>query len=530
MQQMNIASLIEQSCKENADKFCVVDGDHRLTYRDMEERANRLARALVEMGVEPGDRVGIFLTNCFQYIEMFYAITKIGAIFVSLNFRLREKETTYILNNAEAKILIMGERYVNLMQSIQPDLSFITDYIVIGQAPPGMKRYEEVLASHSPEPYPVASIPDDATFTIIYTSGTTGLPKGAMLTHANLISAFEDAAATVPEEQTAMPSGTTLVNVPMYHIAGVLAPLGAIRGENIVILSRFDPGVFLETIEREKVVSTYVVPTMLRAILDHPDFSKRDLSSLQNILYGAAPMPIKLIRRALKVLPANYTNTFGLTEGFGTISSLTPEDHRLEGDDEEIKKKMRRLSGVGKAIPGYELRVVDARGRDVRVGEVGEVLARGKRIMKGYWNNPEATKEAIRDGWLHTGDLVSMDEDGYLYLGGRTKDMINRAGENIYPIEIEETLHSHPKVVESAVIGVPDEYWGEIVKAVIVLKPGERATPEEIIEFCRGRLASYKKPSIVEFVEELPKNALGKVLKSVLRGEDLSINRGEYML
>ena len=516
---MNIASLIEQSCKENADKFCVVDGDHRLTYRDMEERANRLARALVEMGVEPGDRVGIFLTNCFQYIEMFYAITKIGAIFVSLNFRLREKETTYILNNAEAKILIMGERYVNLMQSIQPDLSFITDYIVIGQAPPGMKRYEEVLASHSPEPYPVASIPDDATFTIIYTSGTTGLPKGAMLTHANLVSAFEDAAATVPEEQTAMPSGTTLVNVPMYHIAGVLAPLGAIRGENIVILSRFDPGVFLETIEREKVVSTYVVPTMLRAILDHPDFSKRDLSSLQNILYGAAPMPIKLIRRALKVLPANYTNTFGLTEGFGTISSLTPEDHRLEGDDEEIKKKMRRLSGVGKAIPGYELRVVDARGRDVRVGEVGEVLARGKRIMKGYWNNPEATKEAIRDGWLHTGDLVSMDEDGYLYLGGRTKDMINRAGENIYPIEIEETLHSHPKVVESAVIGVPDEYWGEIVKAVIVLKPGERATPEEIIEFCRGRLASYKKPSIVEFVEELPKNALGKVLKSVLRGE-----------
>jgi len=517
---MNIASLIEQSCKENADKVCVVDGDHRLTYRAMEERANRLARGLVEMGVEPGDRVGIFLTNCFQYIEMFYAITKIGAIFVSLNFRLRGKETTYILNNAGAKILILGERYVNLMQSIQQDLSFIRNYLVIGEAPPGMKNYEEVLASQSPDPYPVASIPDDATFTIIYTSGTTGLPKGAMLTHANLVSAFEDAAAAADsEEQPAMVRATTLVNVPMYHIAGVLAPLGTIRGENIVILSRFDPGVFLETIEREKVVSTYVVPTMLRAILDHPDFSKRDLSSLQNILYGAAPMPIKLLRRALKVLPVNYTNTFGLTEGFGTISSLTPEDHRLEGDEEEIKKKIHRISGVGKAIPGYELRVVDARGHDLPAGEVGEVLARGKRIMKGYWNNPEATKKAIRDGWLHTGDLVSMDEDGYLYLGGRTKDMINRAGENIYPIEIEEILHSHPRVVESAVIGVPDEYWGEIVKAVIVLNPGEQATPNEIIEFCRERLASYKKPSIVEFVEELPKNALGKVLKNVLRGE-----------
>ena len=191
----------------------------------------------------------------------------------------------------------------------------------------------------------------------------------------------------------------------------------------------------------------------------------------------------------------------------------------MEGDEEEIKKKIHRISGVGKAIPGYELRVVDARGHDLPAGEVGEVLARGKRIMKGYWNNPEATKKAIRDGWLHTGDLVSMDEDGYLYLGGRTKDMINRAGENIYPIEIEEILHSHPRVVESAVIGVPDEYWGEIVKAVIVLNPGEQATPNEIIEFCRERLASYKKPSIVEFVEELPKNALGKVLKNVLRGE-----------
>ena len=517
---MNIASLIEQSCKENADKLCVVDGDRRLTYGEMGERADRLARALVEMGVEPGDRVGIFLTNCFQYIEMFYAITKIGAVFVSLNFRLRGKETTYILNNAEAKVLILGDRYVDLMQSIQKDLTFLTNYLVIGETPPGMTNYEEVLSSRSPEPYPVATIPDDATFTIIYTSGTTGLPKGAMLTHANLLSSFEDAAAAAEqEEEVPVVSGTTLVNVPMYHIAGVLAPLGAIRGDTIVVLSRFDPGVFLETIEKEKVVTTYVVPTMLRAILDHPDFADRDLSSLQNILYGAAPMPIKLLRRALKDLPVNYTNTFGQTEGFGTITSLTSEDHQLEGDEEEIKKKIKRLSGVGKPIAGYEIRIVDERGRDVPVGTVGEIIARGKRVMKGYWNNPDATKEAIRDGWLHTGDLVSMDEDGYLFMGGRTKDMINRAGENIYPIEIEETLHTHPKVVESAVIGVPDEYWGEIVKALIVLKPGEEVTPEEIIEYCREKLASYKKPSIVEFVEELPKNALGKVLKNVLRGE-----------
>ena len=517
---MNIASLIEQSGKENADKICVVDGDCRLTFREMEERADRLARALVEMGVEPGDRVGIFLTNCFQYIEMFYAITKIGAVFVSLNFRLREKETTYILNNAGAKVLILGERYVDLMQSIRRELSSVTSYMVIGQAPPGMESYEDVVTAQSPDPFPVASVPDDATFTIIYTSGTTGLPKGAMLTHGNLLTTFEEAAAAAdPEDESAMVTGTTLVNVPMYHIAGVLAPLGAIRGVTVVILSRFDPGMFFEAIEREKVVSTYLVPTMLRAILDHPDFSKRDLSSLQNITYGAAPMPITLLRRALKDLPVNYTNTFGQTEGFGTITSLTPEDHQLEGDEEEIQKKIKRLSGVGTPLAGYEIRIVDEQDRDVPLGVVGELIARGKRVMKGYWNNPEATREALLDGWLHTGDLVSMDEDGYLYMGGRTKDMINRAGENIYSIEIEETLHTHPKVAESAVIGVPDEYWGEIVKALIVLKPGEEATPDEIIAFCRERLASYKKPSIVEFVEALPKNALGKVLKNVLRGE-----------
>jgi long-chain acyl-CoA synthetase len=251
--------------------------------------------------------------------------------------------------------------------------------------------------------------------------------------------------------------------------------------------------------------------------MDHPDFSKRDLSSLNSITYGAAPMPIELLKRALIALPVEYTNTFGLTEGLGTITSLTPEDHKLEGSKEEIEKKMRRLSGVGKAISGYEIRVVDTQGRDVPVGEVGEFVARGKSVMKGYWNKPEASEEALQEGWLHTGDLVRMDEDGYLYTAGRKKDMVNRAGENIYPVEVEEILDSHPNVRESAVIGVPDDYWGEIVKAVVVLEPGVQTTEEELIEYCRENLASYKKPSIVEFMDELPKNAVGKVLKNLLR-------------
>jgi acyl-CoA synthetase (AMP-forming)/AMP-acid ligase II len=509
---MSIASLVDQTCQKYSQRICVVEGDQRLTYGQMQERANRLARALIEMGVKPGDRVGIFQINCFQFVEMFYAIAKVGAIFVSLNFRLRGQETSYILNNAEAKVLILGDRYAELVQSIRGQLPQVKNYLCIGQPVPDMQNYEAVLSSHSPAQVPSAKVPEDETVCIMYTSGTTGLPKGAMLTHANIISTFY--------EKNTIPSGNLLVNVPMYHIAGVLSTLTTLeRGDTLVILSQFEPNVFLETIEKEKISTTYVVPTMLRAILDHPDFPKRELSSLKNILYGAAPMPIELLLRSLKVLPGNYLNAFGLTEATATISALTPEDHRLVGTREEIEKKKRRLSGVGHALPEVELRVVDNQDRDVPIGQVGEVVARGKKIMKGYWKNPKATEETLRGGWLHTGDLVSMDEDGYLYLAGRKKDMIIRGGENIYPVEVEEVLHTHPKVLESAVIGVADSYWGEVVKAIIVLKPGQKATPEEITEFCREKLASYKKPTTVEFVDSLPKNAVGKVLKTVLRGD-----------
>jgi len=372
-----------------------------------------------------------------------------------------------------------------------------------------MQSYEALLAASSPVPVPSVSLADDETVCIMYTSGTTGLPKGAMITHGNIISTFS--------ETYAIPPGTILVNVPLYHIAGVLSMMNAVQaGDALIILSQFDPGIFLETIEKEKVATTYFVPTMLKAVLDHPDFSRRNVSSLKNILYGAAPMPFDLLIRSLKVLPGEYFNAFGLTEATATISALTQEDHRLEGTPGELEKKRHRLAGVGRALPEVDLRVVDEKDQDVPMGQVGEVIARGKKVMKGYWKNPEATAETLRGGWLHTGDLVSMDEEGYLYLAGRKKDMILRGGENIYPVEIEAVLHTHPKVLEAAVIGVPDNYWGEIVKAVIVLKPGEKMTPEEVIEFCRERMASYKKPALVEFVESLPKNAVGKVLKRVL--------------
>lgn len=420
-EQMSIALSLEQSYQKHSHHLCVVEGDQRLTYGQVEERVNRLARALAGMGVKRGHRVGILQINCFQYVEILYAIAKIGAIFVSLNFRLRGQEISYIMNNAGAKVLILGDRYADLIQSIRGQLPWVENYLCIGQPAANMKGYETLLSSHSPAPFPSTLVSEDETACIMYTSGTTGLPKGAMLTHGNILSTFT--------EKYAIPPGTLLVNVPIYHIAGALSALRTIqKGDPLIILPQFDPGLFLKTIEKEKVATTYLVPTMLRAVLDHPDFLKQDLRSLKNVRYGAAPMPIELLLRAFKTLPVEYFNAFGLTEATATISALTPGDHRLEGTPDDIQKKVHRLSGVGRAIPEVELRVVDDQDRDTSIGQVGEVIVRGKKVMKGYWKNPADTEETLRGGWLHTGDLVRIDEDGYMYLAGRKKDMIIRGG------------------------------------------------------------------------------------------------------
>jgi len=509
---MNFALNIEKSCRLNPDKICVIQDDVRLKFNQMEERANRLAKALVALGIKPGDRVAIFQTNCFQFCEMLYAIGKVAGIFVNLNFRFRGEEATYILNNCAPRVLILGDRYTELIKDIRSNLPSIQHYIVIGEFPADLPGYEALLSEQSAAPFSCLSVQEDDTACLIYTSGTTGYPKGAMITHANVKTPLTD--------RYTMGKGTLLLNVPMYHIAGVVSTLLPLyRGDTQIVLPQYETGVFLDIVEREKVATTYLVPTMLQGILDHPDFPKKDLSSLRYIGYGASPMPVNLLMRAKELLKADFTNFFGLTESTGIVSVLSPEDHQLEGSPEELTKKAHRLSGIGHSIPEGEVRIVDDQDRDVPNGTVGEIVARGKKVMKGYWNKPKETEETLRGGWLHTGDLASMDEDGYLTLAGRKKDMIIRGGENIYPIEIENVLHSHPKILEAAVIGVPDQYWGEIVKAVIVLRPGRQATAKEIIEFCHEKLASYKKPAIVEFVAALPKNAMQKVLKNVLRGE-----------
>ncbi|HOJ52387.1 MAG TPA: long-chain-fatty-acid--CoA ligase [Syntrophales bacterium] len=518
---MNIARVIDRTCETFASKVCAVEGERRLTFGEVERRANALAHFLTSAGVRPGDRVAIFQTNCLEFPEMVYAIEKAGAILVTINFRLREEETKYILSNSTPRVLLLGARYGEMINDIRFELPSIACYVSLGGPVSGMVEYETALHEASSESFPSVWRAGDDGACIIYTSGTTGLPKGATITHDNLLTPLFDRYTFHP--------GTILINVPMYHIAGISSvALPLYRGDTMVFLPAFDPGLFLKVVEKERIETTYLVPTMLQAVLEHPDFSLRNTTSLKHIGYGASPMPVNLLLRATEMLSVQFTNFYGMTETTGLISVLPPEDHLLVGDEAVVGKRKERLASVGRCIPGSEVSIVDDRGEALPSGKVGEIVARGPKLMKGYWQNEAATKETIRDGWLHTGDLAYRDEEGYIFLKGRKKDMIIRGGENIYPAEIEFVLHKHPKIKEAAVIGVPDDYWGEMVKAVVVLKEGENATEEEIISYCRGRLASYKKPSIVEFRDSLPKNAMQKVLKAVLREESIKGEKPKF--
>jgi acyl-CoA synthetase (AMP-forming)/AMP-acid ligase II len=353
----------------------------------------------------------------------------------------------------------------------------------------------------------------------MYTSGTTGKPKGVPLRHNAFVTyVLENVEPASPEIEE-----RNLLTVPLYHVAGIQAMLAAIYGgRTLVLLRQFEVKEWMDTIQREQATRAMLVPTMLKRVIDDPDFSKHDLSSLKVITYGAAPMPFEVIRKAIEVMPwARFINAFGQTETASTITTLGPEDHVIEGSEEEKAKKLKRLtSSIGKPLPDVEIKIVDEEGKGLPPLGVGEILARGPQVMAGYWKDEEKTSQVMTpDGWLRTSDMGWMDQEGYIYLSGRADDMIIRGGENISPEEVEEVLRSHPKVEDAAVIGVPDVEWGQEPRAVVVLKKGESATPEEMMEYCRPRLAGFKRPRSVLFIDGLPRNPMGKVLRKKLREE-----------
>ncbi|MCL5961331.1 MAG: long-chain fatty acid--CoA ligase [Chloroflexi bacterium] len=491
------------------NKPAIVDGEQCLSFSQLNERVNRLVNALAARGVEKGDRVAILAQNCGEYYEVFGAGEKGGRIVVPLNWRLVGRELCYQINNAEPAVLIVGEGYVDLVESIRPEIPCVQHYLVLGDQRPGFEAYESFLAEGSPAEPEVEIKPDDPVY-ILYTSGTTGIPKGAVLTQRGQMHNAE----LMLGEQGIRPGERVLTVLPMFHLAAKnVMNYHLMRGNTGYVMAKFDPGEVLETIEREKITHVHVAPTMLVFMLEVPDISRYDLSSLNTILYATAPMPVDLLKRCIEVFGPVFQQAYGQTESGPLITLLHKEDHKTVGTPAEL----RRLGSCGLPVIGVQVRVVDENGSEVRPGEVGEITARSDLIMSGYWNNPEATAQAIRDGWLHTGDLATVDEDGYVYIVDRKKDMIISGGENVYPREVEEVLYTHPAVLEVSVIGAPDPRWGESVRAVVSLRQGTTVTEQELIDYCRGRLAGYKRPKSVVFVDTFPKNPSGKILKRELR-------------
>ncbi len=514
---MNTTEFLSIATSICPDKVAFVFEDKRYTFSQLNERSNRLANALSNLGVTKGDRVAMLQVNCNQHVEAYFAVAKLGAIWVPLNFRAKGDELAYMLNSSEANTLFVGERYIDLAGSIKPGLSSVRHFISVESDHDGMLYYEAMLASASAEEV-IADIGDDDTTILMYTAGTTGFPKGVMLTHNSFaVYVLENVTPADPELEE-----KNILTVPLYHVAGIQAMMAAIYGGRTLVMGRqFGAREWLELVAREEVNRAMMVPTMLKQLMDHPDFGNFDLSSLKVITYGAAPMPLEVIKRALEVFPGvSFINAFGQTETASTVTTLSPEDHIISGSEAEREKKLKRLSSIGKPMSDVEMRVVDEAGNELPAGEVGEIVARGPRVMAGYWRDEEKTKTTIDpDGWVHTSDMGYIDEDGYFFLAGRATDMIIRGGENIAPEEVEAVLHSYPSIEEAAVIGIPDPEWGEQPRAIVVLKPGETATDDEIMEYCRVRLASYKRPRSVIFADELPRNPMGKVLKRVLRDQ-----------
>jgi len=513
---MNTTEFLNIATAICPDKEVIVFEGKRFTFSQLNDRVNRLGNALLGMGMQRGDRVATLQVNCNQCVEVYFAAAKIGAIHVPLNFRARGNELSYMLNSAEATTLFVGERYIDLVNSIKPEIKSVKHFISIDTPHESMLNYEDMLTPSSPDEI-FTEIDDDDTTILMYTAGTTGFPKGVMLPHNSFaIYVLENVTPADP-----VTVEKNILTVPLYHVAGVQAMMAAIYGGRTMVMERqFDPEEWMGLVQAEQVGRAMMVPTMLKQIVDHPDYGKYDLSSMQVITYGAAPMPLEVIKKAMDVFPGvSFINAFGQTETASTITTLSPEDHVITGTDEEKEKKLKRLSSIGKPMSDVEMKIFDEEGNELPTREVGEIVARGPRVMSGYWKEEEKTEKTIdKDGWVHTGDMGYVDEEGYFFLAGRATDMIIRGGENISPEEVEAVLHSYPKIEEAAIIGIPDEDWGEVPKAICVLKEGcEDCTPEEIMEYCRANLASYKRPRVVEFIDELPRNPMGKVLKRVLR-------------
>jgi len=472
------------------------------TYAQLDERASRIANGLVALGLKPGSRVALLAKNTDLFFELHLGCAKADLVLVPVNFRLAAPEVAYVVNDAQAELFVVGADFHALAAEIRPALKRVRNLMSLGPHPEWTAF--EAWRDAQPAADPMLPVAPDAVTMQMYTSGTTGHPKGAQLTHRNFLTIFETAARDWGRWGA---DDVLIVAMPLFHVAGgQWGQLGLYVGARNVVMPEVDPGAILRVIAERRVTKALFVPAVLLFLVQHPDCGKTDFSSLESVYYGASPIPLDLQKRAAEAFGCDFIQLYGATETTGAITYLAPEHHHGE-----------RMKSCGKAIASAEIRVVRADGAPCGPREVGEVICRSAQNMVGYWNLPEANARAIRGEWLHTGDAGWLDEDGFLYIHDRMKDMIVSGGENVYPAEVESAIFGCPGVADVAVIGVPDDTWGEAVKAVVVRAPGSRVTAEEVIAFARERIAGYKLPKSVDFIDALPRNPSGKILKRELR-------------
>ena len=502
---MDVGQILTLTTNKFPERTAILFQNKRFTYQEFNGRVNQFAHVLLQLGLRKGEKVAVLLFNSNQFVEIYFATAKVGGVFTPINFRFAPEEVRYIVDHSDARFFLYGEEFSDLVETIRPKLTKVEFFISVRDGVAKGDLDYEALLKEPENTEPAVRLSEKDKCQLMYTSGTTGRPKGALITHGNILWNLVNTIVGREDQEREI----SLVIGPLYHTAALnnhfTVPM-ALAGTSILI-KHFEPRSLMEIIEKEKVNVISGAPALYHLLLALPDVERYDTRSVIKCTTGASILPDETKKRLLKLFPnaKGVYDVYGCTEASPNITILKAKD------------SFRKVACVGPPLPFLEVRIVDDHDKAVPTGEVGELTCRGPNVMKGYYKDKQATREALKGGWLHTGDLARMDEEGFIYIVDRKKDMIVSGGENIYPREIEEVLYHHPKIQEAAVIGVPDQVWGESVKAMVVLKKGETIEEKEVVEYCKNHLASYKKPKSVEFVEDLPRNPSGKVLKKTLK-------------